>query len=429
MSFPKRFCNGVSVVALLAATVFSIVVTSAALAVLPVTPLVEYNFDNVLPNQGVDVPAPPSSEDILLVNASNFSIVQGSGVILLDIADRDGVVSGASGNQMSFEQGIPAGSSVAPWEYSSFQFDITAVGGPLQITSIAFETGHNDADNPTTQDGIIEYWREGRLIGSDTFNIAHVLDPGKQVGIVPADLILTNQPTTFKIRFNQQVYGPNSFTTQLRIDNVGVYGVPVTKPQIYTPNGGELIRSGGTYDITWGAPVDAVKFDLKFSSDNGKTWGKIASGLTDTTYLWFVPTPGNNQTKCLVKVIGYDINDKKVGEATSDAPFTIEVVRLDSPNGGVTYTSNNLPSIEWTTNVTKNDVDKVILYYTLNGGSTWVKIATILNANPGFFSLWQISPPAKTKSKCKVKVMLKDKNGNTMGSDISDSDFTIIPVP
>jgi hypothetical protein len=205
--------------------------------------------------------------------------------------------------------------------------------------------------------------------------------------------------------------------------------VLVTKPQIYTPNGGELVRSGSTYGINWGAPEDAVRFDLKFSSDNGKTWSKIGtSGRPITTFPWFVNPPKNNQTKCLVKVIGYDNNDSKVGEDTSDAPFTIEVVRLDSPNGGTSYSSNNLPSIEWTTNVTKNNVNKVILYYTLNGGSTWVKIAT-LSANLGS-QPWQIAePPAKTKTKCKVKVVLKDKNGNTMGSDISDGDFTIIPVP
>jgi hypothetical protein len=413
-------------VTLLAAAVFSLVVTSAALAALPPTRLVEYDFENVAPNQGVSVPAPPSFWDGFLVNVSDFSIVQGSGVSLLNTLDRDGVVPG---NQMSFEQGIPAFSSVEPWEYNSFQFAILAASGTLQVTSVAFAVGHNDADNPTTQDGIIEYWRDGRIIGSDTFNITDGLSPGKMVGIVPVDLVLTDLTTTFKVRFNQKVYGVNSFTTQFRIDNVVVYGVPITKPQIYSPNGGELVRSGGTYDIKWGAPEEAVRFDLKYSSDNGATWSKIGSGLPDTTYPWIVPTPKNNQTKCLVKVIGYDINDKKVGEDTSDAPFTIEVVRLDFPNGGTTYSSNTLPSIEWTTNVTKNNVDKVILYYTLNGGSTWVKIATI-TGNPGSFSTWQIpKPPAEAKSKCKVKVVLKNKNGDTIGSDVSDSEFTIIPIP
>ena len=292
MSFPKRFVSGISVITVLAVTIFSLVVTSAALAVLPPTRLVEYDFENVVPNQGVSIPASPSFEDGALINASDFSIVQGSGVSLLDTPFRDGVVPGIPGNQMSFQQGIPAFSSVEPWEYNLFQFDILAVGEPLQVTSVAFEVGHNDADNPTTQDGIVEYWREGRFIASNTFNITYALSPGKMVGIVPADLILTDKTTTFKIRFNQPVYGANSFTTQLRIDNVGVYGVQATKPQIYSPNGGEFVRSGSTYGIRWGAPAEAVKFDLKYSSDNGATWSKIGSScLPSTTYPWFVEPP------------------------------------------------------------------------------------------------------------------------------------------
>jgi hypothetical protein len=423
MSLPTRFGTGVSVIALLAATAFSLFVTSATLAVSPPALLVEYNFENVDPNQGVSIPAPPSFEDQALVNSSDLSIVQGSGVFLLNATDRDGVVPG---NQMSFQQGIPGFSSVEPWEYNSFQFDISAVGGPLQITSITFSTGHDNADNPATHDGIIEYWRDGNFLGSDTFNIIFDLS-GRPVGIAPADLILMEQPTTFKIRFNQKVYGLNSGYTQLRIDDVGVYGVPVTIPQLYSPNGGEFVRSGSTYAIKWGAPVEAVRFDLKYSTDNGATWITIGSGLPYTPYPWIVPTPKNNQTKCLLKVIGYDRSDSKLGADTSDAPFTIEVIRLDSPNGGATYISKEFRLIAWTTNVTKNPVEKVILYYTVNDGSTWVKIGT-LSGNPGIV-FWELPEVTKSNTKCKVKVMLKNKNGDTIGSDVSNSYFTITPIP
>ena len=422
MSFPAKFSSGIRIIVFLVATLFSLFAPSAALAASPPALLVKYDFENVNPNQGVSVPAPPSFEDQALVNSSDLSIVQGSGVSLLNDPDRDGVVTG---NQMSFEQGIIEYTSVEPWEYNSFQFDISAVGGPYQITSITFSTGHNNVDNPTTHDGIIEYWRNGSFLGSDTFNIVFDL-LGRQVGIVPTDLLLIDQPTTFKIRFNQKVYGLNSNSVQIRIDDVAVYGVPVTTPRLYSPNGGELIRSGSTYDIKWGAPVEAVRFDLNYSSDNGQTWNKIGSGLPYAPYPWIVPTPKQNQTKCLVKVIGYDASDSKVGADTSDAPFTIEVVKLDSPNGGATYVSDEFPSIVWTTNVTKNTVDKVILYYTLNDGSTWAKIAT-LSGNPGIL-IWDLPQVTKLKAKCKVKVVLKNKNGDTIGSDISDSYFTIMPV-
>ena len=38
------------------------------------------------------------------------------------------------------------------------------------------------------------------------------------------------------------------------------------------------------------------------------------------------------------------------------ALLAIEVIKLDSPNGGATYTSGELRSIVWTTNAIKGDV-------------------------------------------------------------------------
>ena len=424
MSLQTRFGSGLSVVALLAAIVFSLFVTSAALAA-SAAKLVGYDFENVEAGQGVDTLAPPSFEAEDLA-ASDLSIVQGSGVSLLDDPTRDGVVTGNT-QQMSFEQGIPADTLVEPWKYNSFQFDISAVV-PYQITSIAFSTGHNDADNDTPHDGIIEYWREGSLLGSDTFNIANELG-GRSVDIAPANLILRAQTTTFKIRFNQTIFGPNSPTTQLRIDDVEVYGVPVTTPQIYSPNGGEIVRSGSTYAIKWGAPAEATKFDLKYSCDNGSTWTEIATGQNPQAYPWAVPTLKENKTKCLVKVIGKDNNGSKIGEAKSDGPFTIEVIKLDSPNGGgAAYTSGEVRSIVWTTNAIKGELGKVILYLSLDNGSTWEKIVTIEDgSNPGIYENWEVRNVTKSKTKCKVKVVLKNKNGDTIGSDVSDSYFTIEP--
>ena len=70
-----------------------------------------------------------------------------------------------------------------------------------------------------------------------------------------------------------------------------------------------------------------------------------------------------NKGSCLVKVIGYDASDVKVGEDTSDGTFTIEVIRLISPDGGETLTSDTTHTITWTTNNTKNPVaSKTVLH-------------------------------------------------------------------
>jgi hypothetical protein len=129
-------------------------------------------------------------------------------------------------------------------------------------------------------------------------------------------------------------------------------------------------------------------------------------------YDWTVPTPIKNKMKCLVKVIRYDDSDKKVGADKSDSTFTIDVVKVTSPDGGETLTGGGLHTITWQTNVTKKPVEKVVLSYTKNGGRKWKKIETIVGSNPGTYA-WTVPVVTKIKSKCKVKVVLKDAKGNT----------------
>jgi hypothetical protein len=189
------------------------------------------------------------------------------------------------------------------------------------------------------------------------------------------------------------------------------------------PNGGEVLPSGGIYGICWEAPSNAVKFDLMYSTDNGTSWNFIKSvtGL-NCTHWEEVPVVTANKKKCLVKVIGYDSNAVKVGEDISDKPFTIEVLRITSPNGGETLKSGDTSTIQWVTHKTIRPVAKTILKYTTDG-TNWKTIKT-LTGNPGSFN-WTV--PNVSSSKCKIKVILKDASGAKVGIDTSDRVFTIQP--
>jgi hypothetical protein len=193
--------------------------------------------------------------------------------------------------------------------------------------------------------------------------------------------------------------------------------------RLILPNGGDVLPSGGTYAICWGAPSNAVKFDLKYSTNNGTSWNFIKSvtGL-NCTHWEEVPVVTANKKQCRMKVIGYDSNGVKVGEDISDKTFTIEVLRITSPNGGETLKSGSAWSIRWVTNKTIRPVAKTVLKYTTDG-TTWKAIKT-LSGNPGNYS-WTV--PNVSSSKCKVKVILKDASGITVGSDVSDKVFTIQP--
>jgi hypothetical protein len=166
-----------------------------------------------------------------------------------------------------------------------------------------------------------------------------------------------------------------------------------------------------------------------YSLDEGLTWipiPKTADFLTGTSYVWTVPKTWGNKNKCLVKVIGYKANGVEVGADISNATFTIQVVKLTSPDGEDTVTCGVPKPIIWTVNETKNDVAKVKLYYTKDKGVNWTQIG-ISPGDSGRYDLW-IPTCAKTKTNCcKVKVELKDALGNILGTDANDGYFTIRP--
>jgi hypothetical protein len=189
------------------------------------------------------------------------------------------------------------------------------------------------------------------------------------------------------------------------------------------PNGGEVLPSGGRYAICWEAPSNAVKFDLSYSTNNGITWNYIKSVIgLHRTHWEEVPVITANKKKCRVRVTGYDSNSALVGANISDKPFTIEVVRVTSPNGGETLTSGNTETIQWTTNKTIRPLAKTVLKYTTDG-TTW-KVMKRLSGDPEIYS-WTV--PDVSSTKCKVKVILKDAGGANVGTDTSDKFFTIQP--
>jgi hypothetical protein len=192
---------------------------------------------------------------------------------------------------------------------------------------------------------------------------------------------------------------------------------------VTSPNGGEVIPSGSTTNIQWSASPNAVKFDLQYSMDNGRTWMSVSSNVTGTSYNWRVPVPTNNKKRCLVKVTGYNASGAKVGEDRSDTIFTIAVVKMTSPNEGETLKSGSIYTIRWTTNATNAPVAKVRLSYTTNGGSTW-NLIDILTGNPGGYN-WNV--PDMSSNSCKIKILLKDVSGSTVGTDTNDGYFTIQP--
>jgi C1A family cysteine protease len=205
------------------------------------------------------------------------------------------------------------------------------------------------------------------------------------------------------------------------------YGDAVLPVNLLAPNGGEVIPSGSKSLIHWSANPNAVNFKLQYTLNKGQTWSPVTAGfVTGTSYEWTVPAPQKNSPKSMVRVTGYDASGLKLGADSSNSPFTVEVLKLTSPNGAEVWQSGTPQNITWTTHATKKPVARVKLSYSTDGGRIWVPITTLQGGDP-LTHAWTIPPISAPKTACRVKVVLLDSRNAVIGGDKSDAVFTIQP--
>ena len=145
------------------------------------------------------------------------------------------------------------------------------------------------------------------------------------------------------------------------------------------------------------------------------------------TYEWEIPIFTKNMTNCRIKLQAFASNLKRLGIDKSDNPFTIEVMKVTSPDGEDSLISGDMHSITWMSNSTKEPVDKVKIKFTKNAGKTWETVANVIG-NPEEY-VWTVPDVLKTKNQCRVKAVQKDLAGNTVGKATSEGYFTIEPKP
>jgi len=197
----------------------------------------------------------------------------------------------------------------------------------------------------------------------------------------------------------------------------------VTSVKLLAPNGGEVLPTNSIYPIQWQAPGQATTFNLHYSLDNGATWTVIAKNVQGTSYNWKVPKVVKNKKEALVRVTARTAAGAVVGRDTSNAVFTVQVLKLTAPNGGEDW--SGFRTITWTTYATKRPVTKVVLEYSTNKGKSWKPITTITGFNPGSYT-WTVPNLLAVKPNSKVRVTLSDAKG-ILAKDVSDAVFTLNP--
>ncbi len=115
-----------------------------------------------------------------------------------------------------------------------------------------------------------------------------------------------------KIAVIPAVLGGNSTSVNYSL-TVGAAGEGVLQP-----NGGEVLNSGFTYDISWYLPDAGATVLIEFSSDNGQTWSDIATTENDLSYLWTIPDIASDS--CLIRITG--VSNPGISDV-SDGVFSI----------------------------------------------------------------------------------------------------------
>lgn len=185
---------------------------------------------------------------------------------------------------------------------------------------------------------------------------------------------------------------------------------------LISPNGGESLSAGATYQITWTSDsVANVKID--YSTNSGINWINVATSVpaASGSYSWVVPnTPSTN-----CKVVISDVSNALLKDE-SDSVFTINPpavpsIQLSSPNGGENWTAGSQQNITWTS----NDIANIKIDYSTNNGTNWINIIPSVQATGGNFT-WTV--PNTPSENCRV--LVSDVN-NALTNDQSDEKFTI----
>jgi hypothetical protein len=186
---------------------------------------------------------------------------------------------------------------------------------------------------------------------------------------------------------------------------------------VTAPNGGEHLAIGSKYSITWTSSGVTDTIRIRFSSDGGNNWSRIADNLADSgSWTWTVPDI--DSSNCLIRINA--INNDGLPSDVSNNTFTVgegggvPYISLTSPNGGETLVGNTIHTIRWTGSKEYDSID--IEYY---DGSSWHVIVNGA-ADDGKYD-WTVPNISTTKARMWIKGWADD--GNAV--DYTDNYYTI----
>jgi hypothetical protein len=200
---------------------------------------------------------------------------------------------------------------------------------------------------------------------------------------------------------------------------------------VATPDGGEQLLTGSSYQIGWAASDDTAlsSFDASASVDGGNSFTPITEcqrlPASAKSCVWLAPGPPS--MNALVRVTARDMSGNSASD-DSDAPLAIisgtGSVTVVSPNANVRWRIGSVQTIEWTHDLGPNSSFRIELDRYNDGGyeELIAAAAPATSATEGSL-VWTVTGPASATARVRVAW-----TGSPAVSDSSDVTFSVGPA-
>jgi len=208
---------------------------------------------------------------------------------------------------------------------------------PESLNFEASEGGTNPSDQGivvTNTGGSTLSWQAWEEPDEAWMNLSNTSGgSGEEVVVSFAISNLTEGRYEGKVRISD----PNAVNDPVDVPATLNITAPSTHITVLTPNGGEILESNTSYEITWSSYNTTGSVNLYYSVDNGISWKDIVYHTPDDGhYLWNVPE--DPSIECLVRVTDIDVDPFD----DSDTVFVIIDDRSDI-TGTVLYYNEHRP--------------------------------------------------------------------------------------
>jgi len=194
-----------------------------------------------------------------------------------------------------------------------------------------------------------------------------------------------------------------------------------TTVTLVSPNGGEVWEGGSNQIIKWRTIGSGfAQYRLLFSWFGILYNDTIAHNVapSETTYNWTIPMIPLWSCRVMVQIL--DTGDNIISQDESDGQFTIQMLRLISPNGGEIWYGGSNKTIRWRTDNASGLNQRLLL--STNGGATYPD--TIAYNIAPYETTYNWSVPLINSTTCQV--MVQEFAGSfVVFQDASDGNFTV----